>query len=49
MCLLKICLIQKTVYSATDSVNWILLDDLKSGPKFANSGIAAICSKVVVF
>ena len=41
----KVCLIQVTTYSVSDSVNWIgFVDDLNNGPKAAISGTEANCS-----
>ena len=35
----------RTKYSVSASVNWTGSDDLKSGPRFLNSGMAANCSE----
>ena len=41
----KVCLMQVTTYSVSDSVSWIgLLDDLNSGPNAAISGTEESCS-----
>lgn len=44
MCLSKVCLMQRTTYSVSASVSCTGSDDLKSGPRLWNSGIAASCS-----
>ena len=44
-CLLKMCFTQRTTYSVSLSVNSTALSlDLNSGPRSANSGMAASCS-----
>ena len=46
MCLIKVCLMQRTTYSVSDSVNSTgFSEDLNSGPREENSGMAANCSK----
>lgn len=44
---MKTCFTHETLYSVTDSVNSMLLEDLKSGHKCANSGLTANCSKKI--
>lgn len=44
MCLANVCLMQRTTYSVSASVNCTGSDDLKSGPRPWNSGMAASCS-----
>lgn len=44
MCLAKVCLMQRTTYSVSASVSCTGSDDLKSGPRPWNSGMAASCS-----
>lgn len=44
MCPAKVCLMQRTTYSVSASVSCTGSDDLKSGPRPWNSGMAASCS-----
>lgn len=44
MCLANVCLMQRTTYSVSASVSCTGSEDLKSGPRPWNSGIAASCS-----
>lgn len=44
MCLENVCLMQRTTYSVSASVSCTGSDDLKSGPRPWNSGMAASCS-----
>lgn len=44
-----VCLIHRTTYSVSDSVNSTgKLDDLNNGPRLANSGIAESCSESIL-
>lgn len=44
MCLANVCLMQRTTYSVSASVSCTGSEDLKSGPRPWNSGMAASCS-----
>lgn len=44
MCLAKVCLMQRTTYSVSASVSCTGSEDLNSGPRSWNSGMAASCS-----